>query len=67
MQILQVYRSIELCPNQNLRSEKTLMFAHVTSNFHGKEWFSNISMKVEGENEPRGHLMGNSDYYLNPI
>jgi len=27
------------------------MFARATSDFHGKEWFSSISMKMEGDNE----------------
>ena len=52
MQILQVHRSIAICPSQNLRSGRTPMFARATSNFHGKEWFSNVSMKMEGDNEP---------------
>jgi len=42
---------VALCPSQDLRSEKSPMFARATSNFHGKEWFSNISMKMEGDNE----------------
>jgi len=43
--------SMAICPRKNLRCKKTPMFAGATSNFHIKEWFSSISIKMEGDNE----------------
>ena len=51
MQIVQVYRSLALRPGQSLRFETTPTFTCATSFFHRKEWFGNISIKMEEENE----------------
>jgi hypothetical protein len=51
LQILQIYRSIALCPGPSSRYEKIPLFTRATSNFHGKEWFGNISIKMESDNE----------------
>ena len=60
LKVLQSYRSLALCPGRSSRSTDIAMFTHATFNFHKKEWFKNVSIKMEcegeGEKTPYGQL-----------
>ena len=51
LKVLQSYRSLALCPGESSRYADTPMFIRATTNFHGKEWFGNVSIKMECEGE----------------
>ena len=51
--VLQSYRSLALCRGGSSRYANTPMFTHATSNFHGKEWFGNVSNQMEHEGEEK--------------
>ena len=51
LKVLQSYKSLALCPGESSRYADTPMFTRATFNFHGKEWFGNVSIKMECEGE----------------
>ena len=51
LQTLQIYRSLAVSPGLGDRYGDVPMFTRATSLFIGKEWFGNISIKMEREGE----------------
>ena len=51
LKVLQSYRSLALYPGESSRYADTPMFTRVTSNFHRKKWFGNVSIKMECEGQ----------------
>ena len=56
--VLQSYRSLALCPSGSSRNADIPMFTCATSNFHGNEWFGNVSIKMECEGKEERTLYG---------
>ena len=52
MQHLQIFRSIAICPSQSIWHNKTPIFVRATPSFHGKEWYGNVTIKMEVGDEP---------------
>ena len=58
LKVLQSYRSLAFCPGESSRYADISWFIRATSNFHQKECFGNVSIKMEYEGEEEKTLYG---------